>query len=51
MTYWDFKDLPKRTASDKVLCDKNFHIPKNPKYDVYQSPAGGGVTRSSKFDI
>ena len=72
MTYWDFKDLPKRTASDKVLCDKNFHIPKNPKYDGYQrvlasmvhkfldkksasladkSPAGGGVTRSSKFDI
>ena len=32
MAYVDFKSLPKRTASDKVLCDKAFDIAKNPKY-------------------
>ena len=31
----DFKDLPRRTASDKILCDKAFDIAKNPKYDGY----------------
>ena len=36
MTYGDFKDLAKRTASDKVLRDKAFNIAKNPKYDGYQ---------------
>ena len=36
MTYGDFKDLAKRTASDKVLRDKVFNITKNPKYDGYQ---------------
>ena len=36
MTYGDFKDLAKRTASDKVLRDKIFNITKNPKYDGYQ---------------
>ena len=35
MTYGDFKDLPRRTASDKILRDKAFNIAKNPKYDVY----------------
>ena len=30
---WDFKDLAKRTAPDKVLRDKLFNIAKNPKYD------------------
>ena len=29
MTYGDFKDLPKRTASDKVLRDKALIIGKN----------------------
>ena len=29
MTYGDFKDLPKRTASDKVLRDKALNIGKN----------------------
>ena len=29
----DFKDLTRRTASDKILCDKAFDIAKNPKYD------------------
>ena len=37
MVYGDFKDLAKRTASDKVLRDKAFIIAKNPKYDGYQS--------------
>ena len=32
MAYGDFKDLPRRTASDKVLHDKEFNISKNPKY-------------------
>ena len=36
MTYTDFKDLPRRTASDKVLHDKAFNIAKNPKFDEYQ---------------
>ena len=36
MAYGDFKDLAKRTASDKVLRDKAFIIAKNLKYDGYQ---------------
>ena len=32
MTYGDFKDLPRRKASDKVLRDKAFNIAKKPKY-------------------
>ena len=32
----DFKDLAKRTASDKFLRDKAFNIAKNSKYDRYQ---------------
>ena len=36
MVYGDFKDLSRRTASDKVLRDKAFNIVKNPKYDGYQ---------------
>ena len=53
-----FKDLPRITASDKVLCDKAFNIVKNPKYEGYQwglpsvvcnffdkmSASGSGVT-------
>ena len=34
--YGDFKDLKRRTFSDKVLRDKAFNIAKNPKYDRYQ---------------
>ena len=33
MAYEDVKDLPIRTAADRVLCDKAFNIAKNPKYD------------------
>ena len=36
MAYGDFKDLGRRTASNKVLRDKAFNIAKNPKYDGYQ---------------
>ena len=36
MAQGDFKDLARRTASDKVLRDKAFNIAKNPKYDEYQ---------------
>ena len=36
MAFEDFKDLPKKTAADKVLCNKTFNIVKNPKYDGYQ---------------
>ena len=28
MSYGNFKDLPGRTASDKILCDKAFNIAK-----------------------
>ena len=35
-TYGDFKDLPRRTASDKVLSDKAINIAKMLKYDGYQ---------------
>ena len=31
MAYRDFKDLARRTASNKVLRDKAFNISKNPK--------------------
>ena len=33
MTYGDFKYLPERTASDKILCNKAFNIAKNTKHD------------------
>ena len=36
MAYGDFKDLARRTASDKIFRDKAFDIAKNPKYDRYQ---------------
>ena len=36
LAYGDFKDLKRRTFSDKVLRDKAFNIAKNPKYDGYQ---------------
>ena len=36
MAYRGFKNLNRRTAADKVLCDKAFNIAKNPKYDGYQ---------------
>ena len=46
MAYEDFKDLSRRTAADKVLRDKTFNIPNNPKYDGYQ---GGLASMAYKF--
>ena len=31
MCYGDLNDLTRRTASDKILCNKAFNIAKNPK--------------------
>ena len=36
MAYRDFKDLARRTASDKILKDKAFNIAKHSKYDGCQ---------------
>ena len=36
MTYGNFKDLARRTTSDKFLRDKAFNIAKSSKYDEYQ---------------
>ena len=36
MTYGDFKDLKRRTASDKNLRDQAFNTAKYPKYYGYQ---------------
>ena len=43
MVYRSFKDLARRTASDKNLRDKAFNIAKNPKYDGYQRGLGSTV--------
>ena len=65
MAYGDFKDLKKRTATDKVVRDKPFNtIAKNPKYDGYQrglvsmvykfcdkKTKGSGVTLANKSAI
>ena len=36
MVYGYFKDIPRRTTSDKILRDKAFNIAENPKYHGYQ---------------
>ena len=36
MAYGDFKDLARRTTSDKTLRGKAFNVAKTPKYDEYQ---------------
>ena len=36
MAYWDFHDLPRRTASDKLLHDKALYIAKVSNYNGYQ---------------
>ena len=36
MANGDFKNLPRRTITEKILRDKASHIAKNPKYDGYQ---------------
>ena len=59
MACGDFKDLTRRTASDKILCDKAFNIAKNTKDDGYQRGFASmiykffdkktSVTRANKF--
>ena len=46
MAYGDFKDLNRRTTSDKILLNKAFNIAKNPKYDGYQSGLASIVYKS-----
>ena len=46
MAYGDFKDLARRTASDKVLRDKAFNIAKNSKYEGYQIGLASMVYKS-----
>ena len=48
MAYGDFKDLARRTASDKVLRDKSFNIAKNPICDGYQKRLATMVTNFLK---
>ena len=36
MGYGDFKDIKRRTASNKIFRNKAFNIAKNPKYDGCQ---------------
>ena len=36
MEYGNFKDLPKKTASEKILCNRAFNIAKKLKYNVYK---------------
>ena len=36
MAYRDFKNLTRRTASDKILRDQAFNIAKNTKFDGCQ---------------
>ena len=43
MVYRSFKDLARRTASDKNLRAKAFNIAQNPKYDGYQRGLGSTV--------
>ena len=45
IVYGDFKDLPRRTAFDKVLHNKAFNISKNLKYDGYQKGLASRVYR------
>ena len=46
-----YKDLPRKKASDKVLCDKVFNIAKNPNYDGYEHVLTSSVYnfRDKKF--
>ena len=43
MAYGDIKYLTRRTASDKILCNKPFNFAKNPKHDGYQTGLASSV--------
>ena len=45
MAYRDFKDLTRRTASDKILHNKAFNIAENVEYNEYQRGAASMVYR------
>ena len=45
MAYGDFKDLTRRTASDKILRDKAFDFAKNLKCDEHQRGLASMVYR------
>ena len=64
MAYGNFKDLKRRTFSDKVLKDKAFNIAKNPKYDGYErglasmvykffdkKSKGGGIANEPNYQL
>ena len=64
MAYGDFKDIARRTASDKFLRDKAFNITRNPKYDGYQrglasmvykffdkKSKGGGIANEPNYQL
>ena len=64
MASGDFKDLKRKTYSDKVLRDKAFNIAKNPKYDGYQrglasmvyklfdkKSAGSGIIKEPNYQL
>ena len=46
MAYGDFKDLARRSTSDKVLRDNAFNIAKYPKNDGYQRGLAAMVYKS-----
>ena len=46
MAYGDFKDLSRRTISDKVLYHKAFNIAKHHKYDAYPKVLASIVSKS-----
>ena len=46
MTYGEFKDLARRTASDKIFWDKAFNITQNAKYDGYRRGLASMVDNS-----
>ena len=45
IAYGDFKELARRTASDKLLRNKAFNIAKNPKYGAYKRGLSSMVYR------
>ena len=45
MAYEDFKDLTRRTASDKILCDKAFNTAKKEKNDGYKRGLSSMVSK------
>ena len=45
MVSGNFKDLPLRTSSDKVLWDKAFNFAKTQKYDEYHHRLGSVIYR------